>query len=164
MAVRNILDLLNDGSSAVKETFFSQIPIYFDGPNPLAIVAQGSFAKVNDLNVIEIPPFMVANPTVSSEFIGHCDFPPQMLPSDGKIRQNMVYISHGNYKIGCLYLQTNGEIHLSGDQAIGAPFVTGTPNIGLPNGGMIIYSLKWWLTKGSFFININNITKIKINT
>ena len=97
---------------------------------------------MNDLCVIEIPPFTLTNPSVSSEFIGHCDFPPQMLPKDGKIRQNMVYISNGNYQIGCLYLQINGEIHLSADQAIGAPFISGTPNIGLPSGGTIVYSLK----------------------
>ena len=129
MAVRNILDRLNDGGETVDDTYFFSTPLFWEGPGigALGIV---NFFKTNDLCLIHITPFTIPTVTTAAEFVGSMPVPMQMWPKGGvQFVQTLNKISNGNNSVGCTYFNTNDHFIRFADQHRRLSYFTDGPSI-----------------------------------
>ena len=118
--------------------YYNFIPYTFTGAFDLP---SSAFARSNDLAVIAINKLI--SPTISnqSESISSTTYFPSQLIPNVTPTPVVARISNGANNIGCVYLDSQMRIHISGGPGLGTPFTAGSINAGLPYGAIITYRI-----------------------
>ena len=137
MSVRNILERLGE-KPIIDVPYYAMMPFTFTGAYDIPTTVY--FARSNDLALIGIDGFTAPTITNQSEFISNTSyFPEQMKPNVTPL-PSVVSITNGTNNIGCIYLDSQNRIHISGGPGLGTPFTQGATDAGIPYGAILSYS------------------------